>query len=239
MANAFMVAMNGLSLLLDCKKLLMRYKRPRVWLLMRPWFSAWPVSLLSKMDMKTSVYCLLFMIAITALNAHGQTQESRCQELEEILISENDQPVHESIDYILVSKKQRRLIVFRNGQALKEYSISLGFTPIGAKEIEGDGKTPEGIYSVAYRKNPSDYNKSLLLDYPRQKDLDAAKILGARPGSSVAIHGLPVKAQERDRALKYNSKGKNWTRGCMAVTDEEIEEIFPLVRTHTTVEICP
>lgn len=136
-------------------------------------------------------------------------------------------------DHILIEKSARRLTAMRAGQPVMTTSIALGFAPTGDKSQEGDGKTPEGLF-VIDRKNPnSAYHLSLGINYPRSEDIARATAEQKDPGGDIFIHGQP------------NSLGSlitlpgDWTAGCIAVTNAEIEALWTLVDRGTTVEIRP
>lgn len=121
------------------------------------------------------------------------------------------------------------------GQVLKAYKIALGGEPVGPKTRQGDHRTPEGLYLIDSRNAHSKFHRSLHISYPNAADRDRARKLGVSPGGDVFIHGLPngyglVGAAHRAR---------DWTDGCVAVTDQEIEEIWKLVNNGTPVEIRP
>lgn len=139
------------------------------------------------------------------------------------------------IDRILVVKSTRTLSVFRDGKKLKTYRVALGHNPIGPKEMEGDMKTPEGIYKIDERKADSDYHLALHISYPSAADTVRAAARGLSAGSDIEIHGLP----NGHGALGTSHYLSDWTAGCIAVTDEEIDEIWPLTPVGTIVEIDP
>lgn len=120
-------------------------------------------------------------------------------------------------------------------RALKSYKVALGGEPKGAKERQGDHKTPEGIYSVDAKKPTSQFHKALHLSYPNEEDRERAKKLGVKPGVDIEIHGLGAKWGW----VGGGHRAVDWTDGCIAVTNEEIDEIFPLVKVGTPVEIKP
>ncbi|MBS3919690.1 MAG: L,D-transpeptidase family protein [Deltaproteobacteria bacterium] len=136
---------------------------------------------------------------------------------------------------ILIEKKERRLTLIAKGQALKTYKIALGGNPVGPKERQGDQKTPEGTYVINSRNKDSRYHLSLQISYPNEKDRKRAKELGVSPGGDIMIHGI-----KKGFSWAGNSHTEvDWTQGCIAVTDEEIEEIENLVPNGTIVEIRP
>ena len=147
----------------------------------------------------------------------------------------NALPAGTIIDRILVEKAERKLSIFRDGQKLKTYQIALGSNPVGAKEQEGDMKTPEGVYQIDYRNPNSDYHLALHISYPSETDNARAAQRGVSAGFDIMIHGLP-NGQGRIGAAH---RQKDWTAGCIALTDEEIEELWRVTPDGTTVEIRP
>jgi murein L,D-transpeptidase YafK len=138
-------------------------------------------------------------------------------------------------DKILIEKKERRLILISKGEVLKTYMIALGGNPNGPKERQGDNKTPEGTYVIDSRNKDSRYHLSLHISYPNERDKKRAKELGVSPGGNIMIHGIKNGFSSMgDLHTEYD-----WTKGCIAVTDEEIEEIEKLVPNGTIVEIRP
>jgi tetratricopeptide (TPR) repeat protein len=138
-------------------------------------------------------------------------------------------------DKILIEKKKRRLALISRGEVLKTYKIALGGNPNGPKERQGDNKTPEGTYVIDSRNRDSRYHLSLHISYPNEKDKQRAKELGVSPGGDIMIHGI----QSGFSSVGDFHTGVDWTKGCIAVTDEEIEEIEKLVPNGTIVEIRP
>jgi murein L,D-transpeptidase YafK len=139
------------------------------------------------------------------------------------------------VDRVLVEKAKRKLTLFAGGKPLKVYSIALGTNPLGAKEEEGDGKTPEGIYKIDWRNPKSEYHLSLHVSYPNEADKARARKSGVSPGGDIMIHGLPSGMS----ALGASHRLADWTIGCVAVTNEEIEEIWKLVSDGTPIEFKP
>ncbi len=135
------------------------------------------------------------------------------------------------ITRVVVLKGVRQMHLFHNETVIVSYPIELGFTPIGAKQEEGDGRTPEGRYYVD-RKNPdSEYHLSVGINYPDEADIARAEEAGIDPGRDIFIHGGPVKAKDRGRP--------DWTAGCIAVTNREIEDIYAMLQIGTPVDIYP
>lgn len=137
------------------------------------------------------------------------------------------------IDKILVVKHKRELTVFSKGEALKTYKISLGGVPIGKKEFEGDKKTPEGIYTINDRNPNSDYHLNLAVSYPNESDSLHALKFGKSAGGEIKIHGLPNGYGFIGKFQRF----QDWTLGCIALTNSEIEELFYNVPMGTEIEI--
>jgi tetratricopeptide (TPR) repeat protein len=138
-------------------------------------------------------------------------------------------------DKILIEKNERRLTLLSKGEVLRTYKIALGGNPDGPKERQGDNKTPEGTYVIDSRNRGSLYHLSLHISYPNEKDKKRARQLGVSPGGDIMIHGIK---NGFSWAGDLHTK-VDWTKGCIAVTDEEIEEIDKLAPSGTIVEIKP
>jgi murein L,D-transpeptidase YafK len=138
-------------------------------------------------------------------------------------------------DKILIEKSKRRLTLLKSNVALKTYNVALGRHPEGKKAEEGDGKTPEGTYTIDRRKIKSSYHRALHISYPNASDVAQAKLKGVSPGGDIMIHGLP-------NILGFVGQFhtvRDWTLGCVAVTNQEIEEIWRTAPDGTPVEIVP
>ena len=138
-----------------------------------------------------------------------------------------------SIDRILVIKHKRKLIVFSNGEELKAYKISLGKKPFGKKEFEGDNKTPEGIYYINDKNPNSKYHLNLGISFPNESDKKHAEKYNRKPGGLIKIHGL----REGFGFIGKFHRIFDWTLGCIAVTNKEIEELYQNVPIGTEIEI--
>jgi tetratricopeptide (TPR) repeat protein len=141
----------------------------------------------------------------------------------------------EPVDKVLIEKKERRLTLISQGEAIKTYTIALGANPIGPKQMQGDNKTPEGNYTIESRNLNSKYHLSLRISYPNETDKQRAKELGVDPGGDIMIHG--EKNDFSRDSLSHHAI--DWTEGCIAVTNQEIEEIVRHVTDGTPVEIRP
>lgn len=135
------------------------------------------------------------------------------------------------VTQVVVNKGARKLYLISGKTVLKTYQINLGNQPVGAKRYEGDGKTPEGLYFID-RFNPnSRYHLSVGVSYPNPRDQANAAAMGLRPGGDIFIHGLGPEGRAKNRS--------DWTAGCIAVNDTEIEEIFAMLRPGVPIFINP
>ncbi|HEY4281515.1 MAG TPA: L,D-transpeptidase family protein [Chthoniobacterales bacterium] len=141
----------------------------------------------------------------------------------------------DTVDRIVVEKSARKLLVFRNGRELKSYMIFLGSNPVGHKQEEGDMKTPEGNYTIDYRNPHSDYHLALHISYPNPDDQARAAERGVSPGGDIMIHGFPNGSGWTENSQPQ----RDWTAGCIALTDPEIEELWQIVPDGTPIEIRP
>ena len=139
------------------------------------------------------------------------------------------------IDKLVVYKSKRQLLAYSDGKIIKKYTISLGGAPVGHKRFEGDKKTPEGIYYI-HDKNPdSGYYKNLGVSYPNENDAAYAKQHQKSPGGDIKIHGL----RNRTGIVGKFHRWKDWTLGCIALTNREIDELYASVPVGTVIEIMP
>jgi len=137
-------------------------------------------------------------------------------------------------DRVVVLKSERKLMLMKDGQVLKTYRVSLGANPVGPKIHQGDHKTPEGEYILDRHNSHSQYYRSIHISYPSQVDRERAHRLGLSPGGDVFMHGLP-----NDYKPAPNENPGDWTDGCIAVTDTEMDEIWRAVPDGTPIEIKP
>jgi tetratricopeptide (TPR) repeat protein len=163
-------------------------------------------------------------------------QEVKGKENEMVTLQEEVSTIKKGpADKILIEKKERRLALISKDKVLKTYKIALGGDPNGPKERQGDNKTPEGTYVIDSRNRDSRYHLSLHISYPNEKDKKRARELGVSPGGNIMIHGI-----KNGFSWVGGSHAEiDWTKGCIAVTDEEIEEIDRLAPNGTIVEIRP
>ncbi|HUA14842.1 MAG TPA: L,D-transpeptidase family protein [Verrucomicrobiae bacterium] len=139
------------------------------------------------------------------------------------------------VDRVLVVKKERKLQLLDRGKVLRTYRIALGGDPVGPKTRQGDHKTPEGVYFLDSRNLHSRFYKSIHISYPNAQDRAAARKAGVSPGGDIFLHGLP----NGYRWVGASHRLKDWTDGCIAVTDQEIDEIWNAVPNGTPMEIRP
>lgn len=138
------------------------------------------------------------------------------------------------VDLLRCVKHERKLYAYRNGEVLETFNVALGFQPRGHKVQEGDGRTPEGRYYITAARYDSDYHLSLKISYPNAEDRARARALGVDPGGQIMIHGLDPGIEEKwhDRHWLFN-----WTNGCIAVTNTEMEVLWDSVALGTPIEI--
>lgn len=136
---------------------------------------------------------------------------------------------------IVVNKGARKMYLLHHERILREYDVDLGFAPDGTKIKRGDGRTPEGTYLIDRRNPRSRYHLSLGISYPNAQDIAKAKAMGVDPGGDIFIHGQPTLRKERKRAKKT----PDWTAGCIAVKNDEIEEIYAMVKPGTVITLRP
>jgi murein L,D-transpeptidase YafK len=140
-----------------------------------------------------------------------------------------------NIDSIQVYKSKRKLIFFRNGDVSGEFRISLGFHPKGKKRYEKDGKTPEGLYEIDGKNPKSVAHKNLGISYPNQNDRSFASRAGQKAGGAIKIHGLLKKYRKLGKLHRFY----DWTAGCIAVTDEEVDYLYENTAVGTPIRILP
>jgi murein L,D-transpeptidase YafK len=140
-----------------------------------------------------------------------------------------------TVSKVYVIKSRRLLYLMHNKQIIKKYSISLGGRPVGHKQYRGDSRTPEGKYFIDYRNPRSRFTLSLHISYPGVDDRRRAQLKGKNPGGDIFIHGLPTGAKLGESIYMR----RDWTDGCIAVSNEAIREIWRLVKNGTPIEIVP
>jgi len=139
------------------------------------------------------------------------------------------------IDYVLVNKSEKKMYLLSNGRRIKEYDVAFGDNSTGHKQQEGDERTPEGKYILDYKKSDSSFYKAIHISYPNEEDKKIAKANGINPGGQIMIHGQKYGLGW----LSWLTQQFDWTNGCIAVTNTEMDEIWKLVKSGTPIEIQP
>ncbi|MCL1091957.1 L,D-transpeptidase family protein [Shewanella profunda] len=139
------------------------------------------------------------------------------------------------VDLVVITKSESNMALLRDGKVLKQYRIAMGDLPAGHKLKEGDQRTPQGRYILDYKKPDSAYYKSIHISYPNEEDKLRAKALGIKPGGMIMIHGQnPKSPLSPAQAQQFN-----WTNGCIALTNAEMDELWKAVDEGTPIEIWP
>ena len=145
-----------------------------------------------------------------------------------------------AIDEVRVYKAKRQVQVLQNGTVIKTYAMRLGFAPIGHKTTEGDGKTPEGSYTLDWRNPNSLFYKSLHISYPNANDTAQAQARGVSAGGDVMIHGSSNLPQGKPQQALYDYLPReDWTHGCVAVSNQDMDELWANVKNGTKIGIYP
>ena len=134
------------------------------------------------------------------------------------------------VTHVVVHKGDRRMFLLHDRKVLKSYDIDLGFAPKGHKRFEGDGKTPEGTYRIDRRNPNSDFHLSIGISYPNARDVALARAAGKDPGGDIFIHGRPN---------KKSGNGPDWTAGCISVENDEMEDIYAMVKDGQLITLRP
>ncbi len=139
------------------------------------------------------------------------------------------------VDLVVIYKRDRLLQLKSNGHVIRSFNVALGPEPEGHKRIEGDGRTPEGVYTLDWRNSSSQFYRSMHVSYPKEEDQETARRWGKTPGGMIMIHGLP----NGRGADAVGHPSNDWTNGCIAVTNKEMDDIWSLVDDGTTIIIFP
>ena len=175
--------------------------------------------------MVASVMRTLITSLVLVLAACSQpVPEARAQQAQE----------GERADFVLVDKSERKLWLYQNGKVIRSYTgLQYGDQPVGHKRFEGDERTPEGRYTITYGNEQSSYHLSLFINYPNAQDKAYARAHGRSPGGLIFIHGQP-------NGMPFDARVPgDWTDGCIAMSNAEIEELWSLVPDGTPIEIRP
>ena len=169
-----------------------------------------------------ALFRLFGFAAVLSLVFHGQSPASSSSSAERA-------------DAILIVKHERKLYLLRDNSPLRSYRIALGLSPTGAKEHQWDFRTPEGRYIIDFRLEHSHYFKALHISYPSPADVKRSSALYRRIGGDIFIHGEPNRPT---KPISYY-KTRDWTNGCIALADEDLQELWELTAGRTPVEIVP
>lgn len=141
----------------------------------------------------------------------------------------------EIADRVVIRKSDRKLLLYRDGQVIREMDIALGLVPKGHKKAEGDFRTPEGNYRLTERNPASDYFLSIKISYPNKDDFRHARLRGQQPGGLIMIHGQPNEPSHSPEYYRLT----DWTNGCIAVSNSDMVDIWLMTRRNTPVDILP
>lgn len=137
------------------------------------------------------------------------------------------------VDLVMVDKSARKMMLMDNGKVIKTYRIALGANPKGHKQQEGDQRTPEGRYILDYKNEQSSFYRSMHISYPNRQDKAVARKSGVSPGGMIMVHGQNKQFAWASGVTQY----LDWTAGCIAITNDEMDEFMALVRVGTPIEI--
>lgn len=200
-----------------------------------------------KQIVSLSLTLLVSSVAFAASVKPAQLKETLyCQDQEKLkgLASVVHLDERNKIDRIVIQKKTKQLHLISQGRIYKTYNVAFGFGSLEGNKIQAkDGRTPEGFYHVELKKGlgESSYTQALRVSYPNDFDKAFARSLGVNTGGDIMIHGFPSNPNKARQlsALEVTHPRLDWTEGCIAVTNEEIKEIFSAVEVNTSIEICP
>ena len=178
---------------------------------------------------RTAKILLLIFILILVLITAGYFMEQK----KEYKI---DESLKGKVNLILVEKSKRQLSIYHDDELLKTYKISLGKNPVGHKQFEGDSKTPEGIYFIDGKNPKSRYFLNLGISYPNEEDKEYAAKHNKSAGGDIKIHGLP---NGFSMAKPLFDIYGDWTEGCIAVSNENMAELYDIIDIGTKIEIKP
>jgi len=146
-------------------------------------------------------------------------------------------PERLTVDSVVVDKSDRRLRLLSGSRVVREYRVALGDSPAGHKVRQGDERTPEGDYVLDWRNPNSTFHRSIHISYPNERDRLYARAMGYDPGGMIMIHGKPNYISSAKVLAEYDRR--DWTDGCIAVTNEEMDEIWAEVKDGTPIRILP
>jgi murein L,D-transpeptidase YafK len=154
-----------------------------------------------------------------------------------LMLSAGSAPVEstQKADSVLVIKSEKRLYLLHKGEQFAALHVTFGAEPVGHKQVEGDGRTPEGHYMLTYKNSKSKFYKSIHISYPNARDRENARRLGVDPGGNIMIHGLAKEWEWAESLALYFS----WTNGCIALRNRDMDRVWEAVDPGTPIEIRP
>ncbi len=179
---------------------------------------------------RTILFLILSFLFITACSKKPEIQVDRytLDECKKELLEAEDYAEGESIDLIVVEKKERKMYLYRENKVQNVIPVSLGKNPIGTKVQKGDHRTPEGKFWISRKLCSPKYYRSLCISYPRPEDIEKAAAKGVNPGGDITIHAQP-RWNADGKGNKY-TLARNWTEGCVAVTNDAMKQLWYAVR---------
>ncbi|SFZ98168.1 ErfK/YbiS/YcfS/YnhG family protein [hydrothermal vent metagenome] len=168
-------------------------------------------------------------------SANVKANQYSLKECKKEMLNADDYVASDSVDKIVVIKKKRRMYLYKGGKVVASYPVSLGKNPVGQKVQKGDNRTPEGQFWIHRKLCSPKYYRSLCISYPRPQDVARAEAKGLNPGGDITIHAQP-KWNANGNGDKY-TLGKNWTQGCVAITNSDMNKLWYAVREGVPVTI--
>jgi len=181
------------------------------------------------------LFLLLTLLILTACSPSVPTDRYNLEECKSELLDARDYEKDGGIDRILVIKKERKMYLYKDGEVQQTIPISLGKNPIGHKQQRGDNRTPEGEFFIHRKLCSPKYYRSLCISYPRPEDKVKAKERGVNPGKDITIHAQPT--WNADGNGDVYTLSKDWTEGCVAVTNDAMKELWYAVREGVPITI--
>lgn len=180
------------------------------------------------MKIKAKILLLIFILILVLITAGYFMEQKKEYKIDESLKGR--------VNLIVVEKYKRKLFIYHDDELLKTYKISLGKNPIGHKQFEGDSKTPEGVYHIDSKNPKSKYFLNLGISYPNEKDKEYAARHNKSAGGDIKIHGLPNGFSMAEPLFDIYG---DWTEGCIAVSNNDMAELYEIIDIGTKIEIKP
>jgi len=178
---------------------------------------------------------VLACLLASSCGASGADEKPTVQQLKRQALRGRQPALRVAVDSLVVCKSKREMAAFRHGIRIKTYIISLGTAPEGKKRMRNDNRTPEGLYTINGKNAASSYHRNLGISYPNAADRRYARAQGLDTGGDIKIHGLPNQPRYSTEDYLYH----DWTWGCIAVSNEEVEELYRYVAIGTPILILP